>query len=58
MILVSLALNSGVFRRRSTASRNDCFTVSFRLVPSTGASVSASAAKSSGTLRHGVSLSP
>jgi hypothetical protein len=48
MILVSLALNSGLFRRRSTSWSNDCLTVSFRLVPSTRASASASAANSSG----------
>src|SRR5664280_766803 len=48
MILVSLALNSGLFRRRSTASSKDLLTVSFRLVPSTRARASASAARSSG----------
>ncbi len=41
-------LNSGTLRRRAAGSVGDCSTVSFALLPSTRASASASAARSSG----------
>ena len=49
MIFANRALNFGFLRLRSTASIKDCLTISLRLVPSTLASASASAANSSGS---------